>query len=402
MREEVELLEDHADVAAQLERPAALARSRRQARPVLDAEHAHRALGRLLEQVDRAQQRRLARAGRAEDDDVLAGVDGQVDAVQHLRSSRTTSGSRAARRRAPCSALGRRFGGRQSGLGGLSGQKRSHGGRNVRIVNLSPTRCQANGCLTRASRRRRRGRGPVTYEAASEDRNATAAAISSGRPSRPSGTRSRPSAASSALEARPSVRSVSTVPGATALTRTPLPADLARSRLREQPDGALGRVVDRHRPGRGGEARRRADRDDAAPSARRHRPNGRLDDEEDTADVHVHQPVVVGRLDLDERSREERRRHSRRRLPAASPRRPRRPPRAPASTSVTSEHDERAVRPSARELRDALGGRGFVDVGHDDVVPTLGEGARDRAADPLRAADDERAACRVSGCCWHR
>ena len=53
-------------------------------RPVLDAEHADRSLARLLEQVDRAQQRRLARAGRAEDDDVLAGVDGEVDAVEHL------------------------------------------------------------------------------------------------------------------------------------------------------------------------------------------------------------------------------------------------------------------------------------------------------------------------------
>ena len=61
MGEQVELLEDHADVAAKLQRAAALALLARQAGPVLDAEHAHRALGRLLEQVDGAEDGRFPR-----------------------------------------------------------------------------------------------------------------------------------------------------------------------------------------------------------------------------------------------------------------------------------------------------------------------------------------------------
>jgi hypothetical protein len=84
VREEVELLKDHADVPAQLQRPAALHLDTPEAGPVLDPEHAHRSFARLLQQVDRAQQRRLARPGRAEDHDVLARVHDQVDAVQHL------------------------------------------------------------------------------------------------------------------------------------------------------------------------------------------------------------------------------------------------------------------------------------------------------------------------------
>ncbi len=60
---------------------------RAEPRAVLDAEHAHRACARLLEHVDRPQQRRLARARRPEDDDVLALVHGQVDAVQDLVGS---------------------------------------------------------------------------------------------------------------------------------------------------------------------------------------------------------------------------------------------------------------------------------------------------------------------------
>src|SRR5690606_13660324 len=62
-------------------------------------------------------------------------------------------------------------------------------------------------------------RAPVMNEASSEHRNATAAATSSGVPSRPSGVLSRrPSRCSSD---RAAVMSVVMYPGATALTRTP-------------------------------------------------------------------------------------------------------------------------------------------------------------------------------------
>ena len=91
MREEVELLEDHADVPAELQRAATLLLAPADTWAVLDAEHANRSLVGLLEEVDRAQQRRLARAGRPEDDDVLPGMDGEVDAVEHLLRRRTTS-----------------------------------------------------------------------------------------------------------------------------------------------------------------------------------------------------------------------------------------------------------------------------------------------------------------------
>ena len=43
-----------------------------------------------------------------------------------------------------------------------------------------------------------------------------------------------------------------------------------------------------------------------------------------------------------------------------------------------------------------------VDVRHDDVVAAGGEGMRDRAADPSRAAGDERGPGLLSGCRWHR
>ena len=312
-----------------------------QARPVLDAEHAHRALGRLLEQVDRAQERRLPRAGRAEDDDVLAGVDGQVDAVQHLRRAERLLDPAQLDDDAPCSALRASRCRRSSSRG-----SRTVGKQVFAWWPQCPHReplayaLSRNGCRHASQPPSTTRTWPVTYEAASEDRNVDRRrdllrAVRAGR----AGPASRPSAASSAPEARPSVRSVSTVPGATALTRTPLPADLARSRLREEPDGALGGVVDRHRPGRGGEARRRADRDDAAASARRHRPNGGLDDEEDAADVHVHQPVVLGRLDVDERAAESDAGVRDDGCRAASRRRHRRPPRARAPTSVTSSDD---------------------------------------------------------------
>ena len=84
MREEVELLEDHPDLAPQLKRAAALlalaASPGPYSTPSTRTEPALGSSSRLI--VRRSG--RLARARRAEDDDVLALVDGQVDAVQHL------------------------------------------------------------------------------------------------------------------------------------------------------------------------------------------------------------------------------------------------------------------------------------------------------------------------------
>ena len=84
VREQVELLEHHADGAAQLDRPAAPRLLAGQPGAVLGAVDLHRARRRRLEEVDRAQERRLARPGRAEHDDVLAGRHQQVDPLQHF------------------------------------------------------------------------------------------------------------------------------------------------------------------------------------------------------------------------------------------------------------------------------------------------------------------------------
>jgi hypothetical protein len=76
--EEIERLEDHADLSP----------DRRDVADVVRELHAiHRDLTALvlLQPVDRADERRLARPRRAEDDDDLAGLDRQVDAAQHMQ-----------------------------------------------------------------------------------------------------------------------------------------------------------------------------------------------------------------------------------------------------------------------------------------------------------------------------
>ena len=78
MREEVEALEHHADVAAQAGELLALL-----GQPL--AVDGDLALLDGLETVDRAAQRRLARARRADDDDDLAAGDLQVDVLQHVQ-----------------------------------------------------------------------------------------------------------------------------------------------------------------------------------------------------------------------------------------------------------------------------------------------------------------------------
>jgi hypothetical protein len=83
VREQVELLEDHADTEAELAdllafAPGAVPAGQRH--PVdLD-----RALGRVLEEVDTAQQGRLARPGPTEEDYHLPGMQIEVDAPEHL------------------------------------------------------------------------------------------------------------------------------------------------------------------------------------------------------------------------------------------------------------------------------------------------------------------------------
>ena len=142
------------------------------------------------------------------------------------------------------------------------------------------------------------------------------------------------------------------------MTRNPLAATSLRGRLREQPNRSLRCVVGGHRAGRGGEPRRRAHRDDAAPAARSHRADRRLHDEEDAADVDRHQPVVLRRLDLGERRAQTRLRRSRRPCRAGS----RRPTAATTartcSTSVTSSSTARAEPPAARSSSAQLPPRG--------------------------------------------
>ncbi len=77
VREQVEALEHHADLLAQAVHVHMLCRQ------VLAAEP-HMALIRRLEQVDAAQERRLAGARSADDRDDLAGHDIEVDALEHL------------------------------------------------------------------------------------------------------------------------------------------------------------------------------------------------------------------------------------------------------------------------------------------------------------------------------
>ena len=76
--EQVELLEDHADLAPDRGDVADVVRQ-------LDAVDDDLAALVLLQPVDRPDEGRLARAGRAEDDQHLARLDGQVDATQDVQ-----------------------------------------------------------------------------------------------------------------------------------------------------------------------------------------------------------------------------------------------------------------------------------------------------------------------------
>ena len=83
MREEVELLEDHARAQPQLADLLALVP---RALAALQAESGDLdgPLGRVLQEVDAAQEGALAGAGPPEDDDHLALVDLEIDPRQHL------------------------------------------------------------------------------------------------------------------------------------------------------------------------------------------------------------------------------------------------------------------------------------------------------------------------------
>ncbi|MGY3410024.1 hypothetical protein ACVWZV_006137 [Bradyrhizobium sp. GM5.1] len=78
MRKQVEALEHHADFAPH--RIDVL-----EVRPELDAVNDDLAFLKLLERVDTADQRRLARAGGAADHDALALLDRKVDVAQHVK-----------------------------------------------------------------------------------------------------------------------------------------------------------------------------------------------------------------------------------------------------------------------------------------------------------------------------
>ena len=83
---EVELLEDHPDLAPDL---AQLGRTRTRDGATGDPDDTCR---RVDQPVDRAQERRLARPAPAEDDDELARADGEIDAVEGHRVGREHDG----------------------------------------------------------------------------------------------------------------------------------------------------------------------------------------------------------------------------------------------------------------------------------------------------------------------
>ena len=242
---------------------------------------------------------------------------------------------------------------------------------------------------------------PVTYDAASEDRNATAAAISSGRPSRPS-ARARVASSASSTGAREPERQLGLDgPRGDRVDPHARRCHLARRRLGQHLHGRLRRVVHNHRAGRSGERRRRRDVHDAPRPPWHHRAQRRLQDEEDAAHVDVHQPVVVLGPDLVDRTSE---RHA----GIADDRR-----------EWASFVDGRDHVPEARHVRDVEldraggqpgggqltggGARGVgVEVRDDHVVPAFGQRLNDRAADPAAAAGDQGAVRRVSGCRRHR
>ena len=74
--DQVELLEDHADLTADLTEGVGLGAGDRL------AGHAHRPGGRLDEAIDRAEEGRLARPAGPDDHDELAGLDDEVDPVE--------------------------------------------------------------------------------------------------------------------------------------------------------------------------------------------------------------------------------------------------------------------------------------------------------------------------------
>ena len=106
VREQVELLEHHADVAApprDLVGGQLVQAVTADLPPDVTAVDEDAAAVEGLEQVDAAQQGRLARAGRPEDDDRLTGVDLQVDALEDLQVPETLADAAGLehRRRAP-------------------------------------------------------------------------------------------------------------------------------------------------------------------------------------------------------------------------------------------------------------------------------------------------------------
>ena len=90
MREEVELLEHHPDLAPQLDRAPALASPRAPGPYSTPSTRTEPALGSSSRLIVRSSVD-LPEPDGPEDDDVLPGVDGQVDPVQHLVWCRTTS-----------------------------------------------------------------------------------------------------------------------------------------------------------------------------------------------------------------------------------------------------------------------------------------------------------------------
>ena len=210
----------------------------------------------------------------------------------------------------------------------------------------------------------------MTYEAASEDEEGDRRRdlLRASEPAERDPRRAREPRARREV-ARPSVRSVSTVPGATPLTRTPLPASLAGRGLREEPDGALRRVVAVIGPRRRRESGRRADRHDAARAARRHRPGAAWRMKKTPRTFTSISRSYSLRLDLDERALEGDAGVRDDRARAASPRPTRRPP---SRTAVDVGHVERdraggeTVGPMIEPAHSSAAAS--VEVGDDDVV----------------------------------
>ena len=105
--EQVKALEHHADVLAQLVDVAALGREVLAVEPDV-------ARVRGLEQVEAAQEGRLARTRGADDGDDLAGIDGQVDALEYLERAEALAQALDADER-----LIGLCGGRNAGNGGI-------------------------------------------------------------------------------------------------------------------------------------------------------------------------------------------------------------------------------------------------------------------------------------------